>query len=259
MKRSPWQTSCYMRIMNVRSNRFRPGRDGAPAHSRSRVQLVFRARSPLRSIRPATAQPRTIGSVTLTYGVGTLRAIRFYLRLGAVLLVACQPGAPAPAPARCGPSVPANAQHPITSRAGALTGEYELIQVRTQPVAGVVTRGLLHLAPLDSVARAGAAGGAARDLIGWFDPTAGERTGLPEAGSRDATTPGAVLTGDHLRLGQPGAGDSPVEHLTITAVAPEGFWGWWKAMEAWEVTVKTKPQRVLPDPAGYFCALRVRP
>jgi hypothetical protein len=53
--------------------------------------------------------------------------------------------------------------------------------------------------------------------------------------------------------------DAHIEHLTITAVAPEGFWGWWKAEPGWEVAVKEPNQQVLPDPAGYFCALRVGP
>jgi hypothetical protein len=138
-----------------------------------------------------------------------------------------------------------------------LAGDYDLIQVRTQPIAGVTTVGRLHLAPLDSTARALGAGGAARDLIGWLDPLEGDSVSRPDAGSREPSHPGAVLAGDHLRLGQPGVLDASTEHLTITAIAPEGFWGWWKAESGWEVEVETKTKHVLPDPAGYFCALRV--
>jgi hypothetical protein len=155
--------------------------------------------------------------------------------------------------------VPATAQHPIATRAGALAGDYQLIQIHTQPVPGLMTVGRLHLAPLDSMARAGAAGGAARDLIGWLEPMQGDSSRRPDAGSRDPSNPGAVLAGDHLRLGPAGAVDAHIEHLTITAVAPEGFWGWWKAEPALDVTVDTARQRVLPDPAGHFCALRVQP
>jgi hypothetical protein len=68
-----------------------------------------------------------------------------------------------------------------------------------------------------------------------------------------------VLAGDHLRLGEWGAVDSHAEHLMITAVGPEGFWGWWKAEPGWEINQEKESQRVLPDPAGYFCALRVQP
>jgi hypothetical protein len=169
----------------------------------------------------------------------------------------CHPAAPAsPAPAsRCGPNVPRQAQHPITSRAHGLAGDYELIEVRTQPDTGV-SSGRLHLAPLDSTARAEAIGGAVRDLIGWLDPTTGDSSWRPGAGSRDPEHPGAVLAGDHLLLGQAGAVDGHVERLTITAVAPDGFWGWWKAERGWEISVDSASGRVLPDPAGYFCALR---
>lgn len=171
--------------------------------------------------------------------------------------MACRSGAPAPVPERCGPAVPAEAQHPLTARAGTLAGEYQLIQVRTQPDAGAVATGRLHLAPPDSLARAGAVGGTARDLVGWLDATQGDSAWRPGAGSRDPEHPGAVLSGDHLRLGQP-AVDSPVEQLEITAVSEDGFWGWWKAEPGWELAIERGTSRVVPDPAGYFCALRAR-
>ena len=96
-------------------------------------------------------------------------------------------------------------------------------------------------------------------MIGWLETMEGDTTWHPGAGSRDPDQPGAVLAGDHLRLGQPGGLDAPVEHLTITAVAPGGFWGWWKADPGWGITTDSSTKRVLPDPAGYFCALRVGP
>lgn len=175
------------------------------------------------------------------------------------ILAACHPSVPATAPDRCGPTVPENAQHPVAQRAIALGGEYELIQVRSQPDAGLRTVSRLHLARPDSSSRAGAIGGSARDLIGWVETLEGDSTWHPGAGSRDPAQPGAVLAGDHLRLGQPGAVDAHVEHLTLTAVAPDGFWGWWKAEPGWEIVVDSASKRVLPDPAGYFCALRVQP
>jgi hypothetical protein len=60
-------------------------------------------------------------------------------------------------------------------------------------------------------------------------------------------------------LGDVGFFDGHVEGLTITAVASEGFWGWWKTEQGFEMTTDAATRRVLPDPAGYFCALRVRP
>jgi hypothetical protein len=139
-----------------------------------------------------------------------------------------------------------------------LAGDYELIQVQTQPVAGSVSSGHLHLAPLDSTARAGSVGGTARDLTGWLEST-DSRMSRTNAASRDPARPGAVLAGEHLMVGDVGYFDGHADQLTITAVAPEGFWGWWRASEGWEVAMDTKTGRVLPDPAGYFCALRVRP
>jgi hypothetical protein len=174
------------------------------------------------------------------------------------LSIACYPS-PAPGPERCGPAVPASAQHPISVRIRALAGEYQLIQVQTQPTAGKTSIGRLHLAPLDSVSRAHAVGGAVRDLVGWVETVEGDTTWRPHAASRDPAHPGAVLAGDHLRLGEWGAADAHAEHLTITAVSPEGFWGWWKAEPGWDVDIEEQTRRVRPDPAGYFCALRAGP
>ena len=183
--------------------------------------------------------------------------MRLIPALGALVLVACHPTAnPAPAPARCGPSTPTTAQHPIAIPAQSLGGEYELIQVQTQPVCGVVTSGRLHLMPLDSAGRAAAVGGPGRDLVGWLELDAGDPSWRAAVASRDPSRPGAVVAGEHLRLGQPGHLDAVVQHLTITAVAPEGFWGWWKTDRGTAVITEPGTNRLVPDPAGYFCALR---
>jgi hypothetical protein len=175
----------------------------------------------------------------------------------AIALFACRAAPPTPQPTRCGPNVPRSAQNPLASRAAALAGDYDLIQVRTQSVGGETSSGRLHLVPLDPAARAMAVGGAVRDLTGWLEPSAGDSAWRSSVGSRDPMHPGVVLAGDHVRLGQTKL-DGYGEHLTITAVSPEGFWGWWKAEPGFEVTMDAE-SRVLPDPAGYFCALRVTP
>ena len=146
--------------------------------------------------------------------------------------------------------------HPIAMHPALLAGDYELIQVQSQPAGGVATSGRLHPAPMDSATKAGAVGGAVRDLIGWLDLDKGDPEWRVAVASHDPERPGAVLAGKHLRLGQAGQPDAVVHILTITAVAPEGFWGWWRADPG--VAVETEPGtgRVLPDPAGYFCALR---
>jgi hypothetical protein len=167
--------------------------------------------------------------------------------VGALLLIGCSARpSPAPEPARCPPRVPETAQHPIAIRSSALAGEYDLILVQTQPVSGVATTGRLHLAPLDSSARAEAAGGPTRDLIG--------RLALDR--STDRVPIEAVLAGQHLRLGHPSYGDGVIQHLTITAIASEGFWGWWRSDRGVAIVTEPGTGRAIPDPAGYFCALR---
>ena len=111
-----------------------------------------------------------------------------------------------------------------------------------------MTSGRLHLAPLDSAAKAAAVGGPVRDLVGRLESASGMRKDVE-----------AVLAGQRLRLGRPRSADGAVEHLTITAIAPEGFWGWWKSEQGVAVLTEPWTERVVPDPAGYFCALRPPP
>jgi hypothetical protein len=145
--------------------------------------------------------------------------------------------------------------HPIALHPALLAGDYELTQVQSQPTSGA-TSGRLHLAPLDSATKTGAVGGPARDLSGWLDLDGGDPEWRAAVASHDPDRPGAVLTGHHLRLGQAGHPEALVHILTITAVAPEGFWGWWRADQGLAVRTEAGTDRVLPDPAGYFCALR---
>jgi hypothetical protein len=179
------------------------------------------------------------------------------LGIAALALAACGPavGSP-PEPARCGPAVPAAAQHPLALRPAELAGDYDLIQVQTQPSSGSAMTGRLHLSPLDSVAKAAVVGGAVRDLVGWLDLTEGDPAWRGLVASRDASRPGAVLAGQHLRLGLGGYPDGVTHTLTITAVSSAGFWGWWKADQGLAVTTEPGTRRLVPDPAGYFCALR---
>jgi hypothetical protein len=133
----------------------------------------------------------------------------------------------------------------------ALAGDYQLIQVQTQPSGGRTISGRLHLAPLDSAARAGASGGPVRDLVGWLE--------LTEPDSLTSSRkPRAVLAGQHLIIDRAGYAEGGAHNLEITAVAPEGLWGWWKANRGLALT-ETQTRRVLPDPAGYFCAFRLGP
>jgi hypothetical protein len=96
-----------------------------------------------------------------------------------------------------------------------------------------------------------------RDLVGWYD--SGSQTDLGiNSSSQDSRHPGVVLVGSHLRLGDTDHGQAASRNLTITAVAPEGFWGWWRLEPGLRVTRESAGRRVMPDPAGYFCAYRVK-
>jgi hypothetical protein len=145
--------------------------------------------------------------------------------------------------------------HPIALHPALLAGDYELIQVQSQPTSGVVTSGGLHLAPLDSASKT-AVGGAARDLVGWLELAGGTPEWRAAVSSHDSERPGAVLTGEHLKLGLAGYPHRAAQILTITAVAREGFWGWWREDPGVAVATEPGTDRVLPDAAGYFCALR---
>lgn len=170
--------------------------------------------------------------------------MKLTIAVGALALTACGPAAaPAPEPLSCAPVVPVTAQHPMATRPAALAGTYQLIRVHSQPNGGVAVSGLLHLMPLDSSSRAAAVGGPVRDLTGWLDSAHGAREQEP-----------VVLAGEHLRIGR--TGEPGAQHLTITAVAPNGFWGWWQADRSGAVETDPSTGRVYPDPAGYFCALR---
>lgn len=101
-------------------------------------------------------------------------------------------------------------------------------------------------------------GGAVRDLVGWLELEGGDPRWRAAVASRDPERPGAALAGQYLRLGQAGQPEGLIHILTITAVAPEGFWGWWRADPGVGVMTEPGTNRVLPDPAGYFCALRTK-
>ena len=213
--------------------------------------MWFRPSFTIATTRPNLPPSLILGTPTLQRSAGRRSALLV------LALAACGPAATSQLePSKCGPGVPATAQHPLALRPAELAGDYELIQVQSQPTSGSRTTGRLHLSPLDSAAKAAEAGGAVRDLIGWLDLTGGDPEWRLAVGSRNAEHPGAVLAGQHLRLGQGGYPDGTAHSLTITAVSPDGFWGWWKADRGMAVTTEPGTDRIVPDPAGYFCALR---
>jgi len=178
-----------------------------------------------------------------------------------VLVIACAPSLSDPVhPLECPLSVPDNAARPFAEALRNLPGDYRLIQVSWQPAPPRVGRGYLHLEVPDSLGRQAPCGfgRSKRDLIGWYRPddsTQIEWRQILE--SRDPKSPGVVVRGASLRVGQQecvmdGAGDN----LQITAVAHQGFWGYWVQDMGIAALMDTVTHRVVPVAAGFFCALR---
>lgn len=177
--------------------------------------------------------------------------------LGLLLAAACHHAATSgPKPVPCSPAVPRTAMHPIAMRPAELAGDYELVQVQTQPNDGAVTIWRLHLAPLDSATKVGVVGGAVRDLVGRLELLKSDSARRSEPAT-DRGGPGAVLAGENMRIGHIQLPDGWTDNLKITAVSKDGFWGWWQAARGLAVMTDPGSGRVLPDAAGYFCALRM--
>jgi len=94
-------------------------------------------------------------------------------------------------------------------------------------------------------------------LIGWFEPVGGDSAWRAIVGSRDPKRPGAVLKAQQLRIGMNMALDGYGDDFRITAVDSTGFWGWWVIEPGLSVPVSLHGERLPPDGAGYFCALRI--
>jgi len=172
------------------------------------------------------------------------------------LVAACTGGSTPVIPSNCSPFVPANAEHTTAMAVSALAGDYQLIQVPTQPAGAMMIQGKPHLRPRDTGPDASKP---TATLIGWFEPVGGDSVWRAIVGSRDPKRPGAVLKGKQLRIGMNAPLDGYGDNLRITAVDSTGFWGWWVVEPGLSVPVSLHGERVPPDGAGYFCALRIAP
>jgi len=66
------------------------------------------------------------------------------------------------------------------------------------------------------------------------------------------------LAGGAVRgAAQTTATDASGERLRIRAVSPDGFWGTWSREPGFAVVIDST-KRVLANPGGHFCALRIR-
>ena len=166
-----------------------------------------------------------------------------------LLITACaSPQLAAPAPAECPIAVPPTATRVSLDSLSRLAGDYELIQVSWQPGPPSVTRGHLHLVVPDSGQREVPCGlrTMRRDLVGWY-----HRDDTP-ASARIS----AVLDGWGVWIGSFCGCDGGGDVLAITAVSPQGLWGSWQSDLGIAVAIDAKTHTLLPDPAGFFCALR---
>ncbi len=156
--------------------------------------------------------------------------------------------APASAPADCPIAVPSTATRVMPDSLARLAGDYALIQVSWQPGPPSVTRGLLHLAVPDSGQREVPCGlrTMRRDLVGWYQ----------QDGVAASARIHAVLDGRGVWIGSFCAFDGGGDILGITAVSPHGFWGSWRSDLGIAVLIDTVTHTLMPDPAGFFCALR---
>jgi len=75
--------------------------------------------------------------------------------------------------------------------------------------------------------------------------------------SADLDHPGVMLQGRVLRLGDQDVLDGVGENLTITHVGPAGFRGWWRQDNGIAMMIDSVTRQRVPDPAGYFCAVRL--
>jgi hypothetical protein len=141
-----------------------------------------------------------------------------------------------------------------------LAGDFEIVTVDTTSIPTQSANRRLHLYVNDSLRRYPARrigySAGARHLAGWIISDASDpyTTMLK---SRDPDHPGVIWLGDRLRIGDydvlDGAGG---DNLSITWYSKDGFGGSWTSDMGFAVVIDSLG-RMLPNPAGYFCARRL--
>ncbi len=132
-----------------------------------------------------------------------------------------------------------------------LVGDFTLLQVTTSDGSGRVSRTRLTLAATDSASRLHAIERSIghmprRDLqlVGTWQWSSGRP---PIRIEMDAGT---------LYLGCRDCTDASPDHLSVTTITPQGFSGTWIDFQTGLGYAVDDEGRRLPDPAGYFCAVR---
>jgi len=148
---------------------------------------------------------------------------------------------------------PASAAPPTEQQIASLVGRFSLTQVITSFPASEQPspeRTTVELHRPDSVTRAATA----RRLIGR--PKNLQLVGT--LGDKGHSLAGAVkVDAGTLFIGCRDCNDASPDHLKISAISDRGFWGTWVDYQTGIGRVFGKDGKPLPDPAGYFCALRI--
>jgi hypothetical protein len=160
-----------------------------------------------------------------------------------------------PAVQPCDSLPPIDAQKAITLDT-TVAGDYEVTLVSTwEELAGTITSGRLRLRP---------ASGPARDrgitLIGAasvpLSPVGAVANG--DLTSLNPSAPGAVVSGLRIEIGvcplRMVCGDIQSTLLTVDWIGAHGFGGRWTTDLGFLVVIRDGKQ--LPNPGGYFCAVR---
>ena len=216
---------------------------------------LCRKRSPHYDRSSITVMPRRTNSSGIAASTGDLMAsgrslIPRYAVLVAVSLTACGRSSRLSPVAECREEKGVRIV-PTSSQLQSLVGEFTLLQVTTSDHSNHVSRSRFTLEFPDSARRQRAMvrsiGRVTRtdlQLVGaWkWDPKAPREEVEMDAGT--------------LYLGCRDCTDASPYHLWITKITPRSFSGTWMDYQTGIVYSVNQLGERLPDPAGYFCAIR---
>ena len=177
--------------------------------------------------------------------------MRRLLFVVALMLTACATGRPGYWSETCG-EPPPNAESFTVDRIPWMVGSFRLTLVTTSFDAPV-TRNELDLFAVDSATRE-----RARTSRIGHRPRRDVRLIGADYWARRRSPVAAEWDDGILYLGCRDCFDGSPDKLTIGAVSENGFWGWWRNDQSGIARVVDRHGKALPDPAGYFCARRIR-
>src|SRR5687767_5525067 len=175
----------------------------------------------------------------------------------ALLSLLRAPATPQGAQASC-PTVPAPSGTPFAdSLAGELRGTFRLTMVTTTyPGTGPIIDSslILTLGEVDSARRAQAT----ERRMGFVPRKRLLLEGSVVSNSGDARAQPAEIDDGILYLGCRDCMDASPAVLQVQVISEAGFWGSWRDYQTGIGYVVDREGRRAPDPAGPFCAIRVR-